>query len=114
MAFAPLGDDPNVTPPVTLLEIPQLVNPGETRGELLLPSFLYLPSPTDFPAGSLALPWNDKPAYVTGALAQKRGAEVANRLVASAKSWLSHSGVDRTAQILPVSAPAGLGRVSPL
>jgi hypothetical protein len=35
-------------------------------------------------------------------------------LVSSAKSWLSHSGVDRTASILPVNAPEGIGRVSPV
>ncbi|HTW68167.1 MAG TPA: Hsp70 family protein, partial [Bryobacteraceae bacterium] len=82
--------------------------------EPLLPSFLYLPGPADFPAGSIALPWDDAPQFVTGALAQKRGAEVANRLVASAKSWLSHAGVDRTAPILPANAPEGVERISPV
>ena len=76
--------------------IPQLVNPGEVREEALLPSFLYLPGAADFPAGTLALPWDAERGYVVGQLAQKRGAENAGRLVSSAKSWLSHSGVDRT------------------
>ena len=31
------------------------------RDEDLLPSFLYLPGATDFPAGSIALPWDDAP-----------------------------------------------------
>jgi molecular chaperone DnaK (HSP70) len=97
-----------------MFEVPQLVNPGEVRDEGLLPSFLYLPGPTDFPAGSLALPWDESPAFVVGALAQKRGAEVASRLVSSAKSWLSHPGVDRTAPILPLNAPEGVEKVSPL
>jgi len=30
-------------------------------------------------------------------------AEVASRLVASAKSWLSHAGVDRTSALLPIT-----------
>jgi molecular chaperone DnaK (HSP70) len=99
---------------VALFDIPQLVNPGEVRDEPLLPSFLYLPGPSDFSAGSIALPWDEAPQHVVGALAQKRGAEVASRLVASAKSWLSHAGVDRTAPILPTQAPEGIAKVSPV
>jgi len=114
LAFARLGGDARERPQVALFEISQLVNPGEVRDEPLLPSFLYLPGSADFPAGSIALPWDESPQFVVGALAQKRGAEVANRLVASAKSWLSHAGVDRTAPILPVTAPEGVARISPL
>ena len=55
--------------------MPQLVNAGEVRDEALLPSFLYLPGPADFPEGSLALPWDEDPGYAVGALAQKRGVE---------------------------------------
>ncbi len=110
----PLSGDAREQPNVSLFDVPQLVNPGEVRDEPLLPSFLYLPGPADFPAGSIALPWDESPQYVAGALAQKRGAEVANRLVASAKSWLSHAGVDRTAPILPSNAPEGVARISAL
>ena len=108
------GADPFDVPEVRLMDIPQLVNPGEVRDEPLLPSSLYIPGATDFPAGSLALPWNAEPEFVTGQLAQKRGVENAGRLVASAKSWLSHSGVDRTAPILPWTAPEGVRKISPL
>lgn len=101
-------------PPVEIVPLPQLVNPGEVRAEALLPSFLFLPGSADFPAGSLALPWNAEPKHVVGTLAQKRGAENAGRLVASAKSWLSHPGVDRTSPLLPMAAPEGVARVSPL
>ncbi len=114
LAYAPEGGAPREQPPVALFDIPQLVNPGEVRDEPLLPSFLYLPGSSDFPAGSITLPWDESPGYVAGALAQKRGAEVASRLVSSAKSWLSHAGVDRTAPILPLSAPEGVAKVSPV
>jgi molecular chaperone DnaK (HSP70) len=114
LAYVPASPDPREQAPVTLFPVPQLVNPGEVRDEPLLPSFLYLPGPSDFPAGSIGLPWDESPAYVAGALAQKRGAEVASRLVASAKSWLSHAGVDRTAPILPLNAPEGVPKVSPV
>ena len=114
LAFAPAGTDPRETPPVNIIDVPQLVNPGEVRAEPLLPSFLFIPGPTDFPAGSIALPWDETPPYVVGMLAQKRGAEVASRLVASAKSWLSHAGVDRTSPILPLNAPPGIEKISPV
>ncbi len=114
VAYAPEGGDPRDIQPIDLLGIPQLVNPGEVRDEPLLPSFLYIPGSADFPAGSMVLPWSDAPPFVVGALAQKRGAEVASRLVASAKSWLSHAGVDRTAPILPPNAPEGVQKISPV
>ena len=114
LAFAPRGGDAREQPKVELFEVPQSVNPGEVRDEALLPSFLYLPGPADFPAGSIALPWDSSPEFVVGVLAQKRGAEVANRLVASAKSWLSHAGVDRTEPLLPVTAPEGVAKISPV
>ncbi|HEY6392402.1 MAG TPA: Hsp70 family protein [Bryobacteraceae bacterium] len=114
VAYTPAASDPREPPPVALLAIPQLTNPGELRDEPLLPSFLYIPGSSDFPAGSVAVPWDAAPRYVTGALAQKRGAEVASRLVASAKSWLSHAGVDRTAAILPPQAPENVEKISPV
>ncbi|MEO7653391.1 MAG: Hsp70 family protein, partial [Bryobacteraceae bacterium] len=101
-------------PPVLILPIPQVINPGEVRGENLMPSALYLPTAMDFPAGSTALPWDPNPPFVVGALAQKRGVENSGRLVASAKSWLSHAGVDRTAPILPWSASPGVEKLSPV
>jgi hypothetical protein len=106
--------DPFAPANVQLLAIPQLENPGEVRDEGLLPSFLYLPGASDFPAGTIGLPWDGDRPYVVGRLAQKRGVENAGRLVSSAKSWLSHTGVDRTAPLLPFRAPEGVERVSPV
>jgi molecular chaperone DnaK (HSP70) len=92
---------------VQMFAIPQLVNPGEERAESLLPSFLYLTGPSDFPPGTVTGP-------IVGALAQRRGGENPGRLVSSAKSWLCYAGVDRTAAILPSEAPEGVERVSPV
>lgn len=114
LAYAHPPADPRELAPVSLLGIPQLVNPGEVRDEQLLPSFLYIAGASDFPAGSLDLPWPSDPAFVAGELAKKRGSENARRLVSSAKSWLSHAGVDRTAAILPPNAPEGVTKVSPV
>jgi hypothetical protein len=106
--------DPHELPPVDLFDVAQLTNPGEVRKETLLPSFLYIPGAADFPAGSTALPWNAEPKYVVGQLAKKRGVESANRLVHSAKSWLSHSGVDRTAPLLPLHLANASEKLSPV
>jgi Hsp70 protein len=99
---------------IEVCSIPQLVNPNEVAERSLLPSFLYIPGEFDFPRGSLALPWEAEPKLVIGELARKRGAESPNRLVASAKSWLSYAAVNRTAPILPWQAPEEVPKLSPL
>jgi Hsp70 protein len=99
---------------IEVRSIPQLVNPNEVAERTLLPSFLYIPGEFDFPQGSLALPWEPEPKLVIGELARKRGAETPNRLVVSAKSWLSYAGVDRTAPILPWQAPEEVPKLSPV
>ena len=99
---------------VELQAVPQLINPGEVDEPPSLPSFLYVPGDLDFPSGSLALPWESAPEYVIGELARKRGAESPTRLVASAKSWLSHAAVNRSSPILPWGAPEEVPKVSPV
>jgi hypothetical protein len=99
---------------IEVRSIPQLVNPSEVAEPTLLPSFLYIPGEFDFPKGSLALPWEPESKFVIGELARKRGAESPNRLVASAKSWLSYAAVNRTAPILPWQAPEEVPKLSPV
>ncbi len=99
---------------IELRNIPQLVNPNEVAERSLLPSFLYVPGEFDFPKGSLSLPWEPEPKFVIGELARKRGAESPNRLVASAKSWLSNAAVNRNAPILPWQAPDEVHKLSPV
>jgi hypothetical protein len=94
--------------------ISQLVGPGELRDQPLLPSFLYLPGPHDLPAGAISLPWNKNASYAVGNFARQYGAKIPGRLVSSAKSWLCHPGVDRTAPLLPWGAPPDVNRLSPL
>ncbi len=94
--------------------IAQLTAVGTVEERALLPSFLYLPSPTEFPPGGLALPWDAEPGTVVGEFARRHGMSVPSRLVSSAKSWLCHPGVDRSAPLLPWQAPAEVERVSPV
>src|SRR5262245_22099593 len=93
-------------PAIQTLAIPQLIGPGELGQRTVLPSFLYLPGPYDLPPGGAALPWAPTREYIVGEFAREQGARVPGRLVASAKSWLAHAGVDRTAPILPWGAAA--------
>lgn len=97
-----------------VLPVPQLTAPGTVEEQPLLPSFLYLPHADELPTTELTLPWQAEGQGVVGELARSRGATTPIRLVSSAKSWLSHPGVDRRGAILPQDAPPEVDRVSPL
>ncbi len=104
--------DPGKDAPPRVFEVPQLVTAGEIEARPLLPSVLYAPIGGEVAAD----PWGDAP-WVVGHFAERRGGEVPGRLVASAKSWLCHAGVDRAAAILPWGADedaADLPRISPV
>jgi molecular chaperone DnaK (HSP70) len=100
------------------LEVPQLVALGEVAPRELLPSFVYLPSPHEAPAGAFSVPWAKERDYAVGAWARDRGAQVPGRLVSSAKSWLSHPTIDRRAALLPIAQPGAqdgdVPRISPV
>ncbi len=97
-----------------ILPILQLVNLGEVAPRPLLPSFLYLPGAGEVPAGSLKLPWIERTEEAVGEFARQFGSQVPTRLVSSAKSWLSHAGVDRRAPLLPWKAPEECRKISPV
>lgn len=93
----------------------QVVAAGEIQKKEVLPSFLYQPAGREFAEDALKLPWRGQnQSQVVGAFARDHGAAVPGRLVVSAKSWLSHSGVDRTAQLLPWHAAPDVSRLSPV
>ena len=94
--------------------IPQLTAPGAIEERPLMPSFLYLPHSSELRPEDRALPWGNQPPFVVGELARSMGERTPIRLVASAKSWLCHPGVDRRTAFLPVDAPEEVERVSPL
>jgi len=113
LAVEPAG--PGEPLPAALsLEVPQIVAPAEVVARPLLPSFVYLPSPVEAPKGAFDLPWGPSGDSVVGQYARDRGALVPGRLVSSAKSWLSHPGVDRRGQLLPVGADPEVPRLSPV
>ncbi len=79
----------------------------------------YHPAEGELAAADVQLPWIFADAggvanVILGEWARERGARTPGRLVASAKSWLSHVGVDRTAPILPWGMAEGVAKVSPV
>ncbi|MBV8828801.1 MAG: Hsp70 family protein [Acidobacteriaceae bacterium] len=114
LAYAKTSTLDDVAHAVELFYPPQLVNPGEVAELDLLPSSLYIPGESEFVEGSLALPWDPQPQFIVGRLARNRGVENAGRLVSSAKSWLSNQSADPTQPILPLAAPEGVSKISPL
>jgi molecular chaperone DnaK (HSP70) len=89
------------TSKIRVFNVPQLMADGQMGALSTLPSFLYFPDENELSAGELRLPWDERPNPVVGVLARERGALVPGRQVSSAKSWLCHPAVDRTAKILP-------------
>ncbi len=93
-------------PEPTVFSIPQHVSLRDIESLPLLASSLYAP---------LAGEVNDEAPWIVGELAKRRSSEVTGRVVTSAKSWLSHSSVDRTAPILPWGASdESLSKLSPV
>lgn len=103
---------------IALLPIPQRSAVGEVVAQPLLPSVRYQAAQGELGEAWLQ-PWPPQGASpeapaVIGRWARELGAAVPGRLVGSAKSWLSHTGVDRTAAILPWGAGDEVAKVSPL
>ena len=123
---------------VRVFAVPQLVAAGQVEARETVPSFHYQPGPGELPPAALRLPWTadgtsstagpgrdpapeyrvphrvPQPPHVVGFFARDHGAVVPGRLISSAKSWLCHSGVDRTAALLPWHGAADVERLSPV
>ncbi|QIL81941.1 hsp70 family protein [Diaphorobacter sp. HDW4A] len=104
---------------IELLQIPQRTAPEEISAQPLLPSVRYHAAIGELGDAAWQKPWPAmdtsvaSPAVV-GRWARDLGAAVPSRLVASAKSWLSHTGVDRNAAILPWGAAEDVHKISPV
>ncbi|MGR8929449.1 MAG: Hsp70 family protein [Gammaproteobacteria bacterium] len=98
---------------ITVMTVPQLTSPGSIEDKAQLASFTYLPHDAEIAEGATTLPWAAKPAHLVGEIARNLGSKTPIRLVASAKSWLCHAGVDCKQAILPADAPEDVARISP-
>lgn len=105
---------------VRTFAVPQLVAPGQVESRETLPSFHFQPASGELAArasGTAGLePAGETggAAYVVGVLAREQGRLTPGRLIDSAKSWLCHSGVDRTAPLLPWHGEADVEQISPV
>ncbi|MEZ8038752.1 Hsp70 family protein [Vibrio sp. 1F263] len=107
-------DTSNEDARVEVMPIPQLTAPGTVETRSQLGSFLYQPHEHEMNAGSRVLPWSSEPKALVGAIARNLGSKTPIRLVASAKSWLCHGGVNRRDAFLPAGSPEEVEKVSPL
>jgi molecular chaperone DnaK (HSP70) len=86
-----------------VLEVTQVLGPQQIGEKATLPSALYLPHPDEFPKNSFPLPWEHEIEDVTivGHFAREHGVLVPDRLITSAKSWLSNPHIDPRRPSLP-------------
>jgi len=99
---------------VEVMPIPQLTAPGAVETRSQLGSFLYQPHENEMDSSSRVLPWSSEPKALVGAIARNLGSKTPIRLIASAKSWLCHGGVNRRDAFLPAGSPEEVEKVSPL
>ena len=100
---------------VQTFRVPQLVAPGQIEPRETLPSFHYQAASGEFAAGALRMPWiAEDPACAVGFFARDQGTMAPGRSIVSAKSWLCHTGVDRTAELLPWQGAVDVERLSPV
>lgn len=111
LAYAPLDSE---EPEVTLLPIPQLVAPSTVESRDSLPSFTYLANQSEADGGQYDLADSTGRDFAVGEVARKQSADVPDRTVGAAKSWLSHTRVDRHQAILPWKAPDEVPKISPV
>lgn len=101
-------------PHLTQFAIEQIVSAQTSGSVLSLPSFIYYPLPEELQAKVAELAWDGSQPYAIGTFARDRGAELPTRLIASAKSWLCHSGINRREKLLPLEAEETESQMSPL
>jgi len=109
-AIAVADNDSDSTDVLTVTQIVAANRVGEMR---TLPSALYLPHPEEFPRGSLRLPWDAADPSIVGQFARDHGALVPDRLVTSAKSWLSNPHIDPKQRTLPWRSDTAEEKLSP-
>lgn len=105
LAYTPLQPEDKLKPVVEQFSIAQTVQADTPGSSFSLPSFIYFPLPEELK--------NSKQTFAIGTYARDRGAELPTRLIASAKSWLCHPGINRREEILPIEADEGANRMSP-
>ena len=96
-----------------VVDVTQIFGPGRIGETATLPSALYLPNKSEFSGEEIKLPWSQESDVIVGRFAREHGALVPDRLVTSAKSWLSNPHVDPSSAVLPWGSEIEEGKLSP-
>ncbi len=106
---------------VEVFSVPQWVDVDAVEGRSTLPSFHYTLTTAEIAAAESAKSARQLAGFLVdplsvrvGEYARVGGASHPGRLITSAKSWLSHEGVDRTASLLPWHGDEDVEKQSPM
>lgn len=114
LSYTPLQVEDKQIPLLEQFSIPQMMNSETVGTSFSLPSFIYYPLTEELDSSSAEILRNTQQSFTIGTYARQRGAEIPTRLIASAKSWLCHPGINRREKILPSEAEDENHRMSPL
>lgn len=92
----------NVAMDIVQYSIPQMMSQGVQGEHALLPSFIYFALQEELDAQHVSIAWDKERTHCVGAFARERGGQLPTRLIASAKSWLCHTGINRKEKLLPL------------
>jgi hypothetical protein len=97
-----------------IVEVTQILGPNQIGEKPTLPSAVYIPHRDEFPENAFPLPWGNRAddTAIIGHFARDHGALVPDRLVISAKSWLSNPHIDPRQRTLPWQSDIGEKKLS--
>jgi hypothetical protein len=97
-----------------IVEVTQILGPNQIGEKPTLPSAVYIPHHDEFPGNAFPLPWGNRTdgAAIIGHFARDHGALVPDRLITSAKSWLSNPHIDPRQRTLPWQSDIGEKKLS--
>ena len=108
-------DSQSAKPTIETFRIEQMVDFQTSQRSDTLPSFHYELTHAESNQIDSRFHFADgQHKSVVGMFARQRGMQMPGRCVASAKSWLCHTLVDRTSELLPWSGEEGVQLISPV
>ena len=98
-----------------IVEVTQILGSNQVGEKPTLASALYIPHRDEFEENAFPLPWENGAgdATIIGHFARDHGALIPDRLVTSAKSWLSNPHIDPRQPALPWKSDIKEGKLSP-
>ena len=107
-------DTEQATPSVIHFKVKQWVDWQTSEERDTLPSFTYQWTVDELGEQAERRSGKIVPKRTVGVWARERGGLMPGRQIGSAKSWLCHEGVDRTAPLLPWHADEDVEKISPV